>query len=121
MRWLKLLFPWFYVLQLERELNTERMRLAGCGVAAMQNTRDSIKGRITKNNPFWSASYDDVCRSVDREILYRELLEKECGDIDKVIGRLGWNPEDFRTAGGCLHVPKLMNALADITTPGSGG
>lgn len=61
---------------LEQELETERMRLAGCGVVAMQNTRESTKERITKDNPYWSASYGDVCSAVDREISLREALEQ---------------------------------------------
>ena len=59
----------------EQEVERLRMQLVACGVAANQNTRDSIKDRITRDNPYWSASYDDVCRAVDREILYRERLE----------------------------------------------
>ena len=59
-----MLFPWFYVKRLEAELETERMRVAGCGVAAMMNTRSSVKERIGKDNPYYSASYGDVCSSV---------------------------------------------------------
>lgn len=40
MRLLTLLFPWFYIKRLETG-KTERMRLAGCGVAALMNTRKS--------------------------------------------------------------------------------
>lgn len=53
-----------------------RMQLVACGVAAMSNTKTSIeKTRIDKENTYWSASYDDVCRAVDAEIEYREELE----------------------------------------------
>lgn len=50
------------------------MRLAACGVAAMQNTPSSIAGRITQDNPYWSASYHDVCAAVNREILLAERI-----------------------------------------------
>jgi hypothetical protein len=60
----------------ENQLETERMRLAGCGVAANMNTADSIKDRITRDNPYWSASYGDVCSLVDREIALRDENEQ---------------------------------------------
>lgn len=58
-----------------RELETERLRLAGCGVAAGQNTAGSVAQRIPRKNPYWSASYDEVCRAVDREMDLRAALE----------------------------------------------
>ena len=121
MRLLTFLFPWRYVKRLEEELEVERMRLAGCGVAAMMNTRGSVKERITKDNPYWSASYGDVCSMVDREMTYREMLNKEVEDTDSIIKHLGWDPDDFRTDGGFLNVGKLKAALSDIIRPGSGG
>ena len=121
MRLLTLLFPWFFIKRLETELETERMRLAGCGVAALMNTRKAAKDRITPDNPYWSASYGDVCATVDREMNYREMLEREVDDIDNIIKHLGWKPEDFRTETGFLMVGKLKSALSDIVRPGSGG
>jgi len=61
--------------ELERELENERIRLAACGVAALQNTEESIKERITKESPYWSASYSDVCNTVDREMKLERRLE----------------------------------------------
>lgn len=61
----------------EDELETLRLQLAACGVAAMCNTRESAKEqRITKDNPYWSASYQDVCNAVDREMALREKLDR---------------------------------------------
>jgi hypothetical protein len=60
---------------LKAELETARLQLAGCGVAAMQNTEKTIADRITKDNPNWSASYGDVCNAVDREMKLRSELE----------------------------------------------
>ncbi len=108
-----------YVDSIRSELETTRIQLAGCGVAAMGNTRDSVKERVQKGNPYWSASYDDVCRAVDAEIRYREDLERECMDIDNVIRHLGWEPETFRSEGGFLNVGKLKSALSDIVRPGT--
>ena len=61
--------------RLQAELDTEHQRLAACGVAAMQNTPDSVAERIDDGSLYWSASYGDVCRAVDREMRYRKALE----------------------------------------------
>ena len=69
---------------LNDEIETLRIQLAGCGVAAMQNTEESIQSRITAESPGWSASYADVCRAVDREIALRQRvaeLEKALKDV----------------------------------------
>jgi len=59
------------------ELEVERMRLAACGVAAMANTKESAeKVRISDSNPYWSASYYDVCSAIDREMILREEREQ---------------------------------------------
>jgi hypothetical protein len=58
------------------EINFESIRLAACGVAALANTDETVKQRITKENEYWSASYEDVCSAVDREMKYRKALEK---------------------------------------------
>ena len=60
--------------ELRAALEIERMRLAGCGVAAMSNTDESVKARINNLSPFWSASYGDVCAAVDREMSLRKQL-----------------------------------------------
>ena len=61
---------------LREELERERVRLAACGVAAMQNTKNSIKERIDSDNKYCSQSYIDVCTAVDREIAIREKLAR---------------------------------------------
>ena len=100
--------------KLEEELEIERMRLVGCGVAAMCNTRKSSEQRITKDNQYWSASYDDVCNAVDREMAMREHLERECRNMDSVLLFLGLEPEDYRTDGGFLRTGKLKADLIDM-------
>lgn len=57
--------------QVERLL----VQLAGCGVAALQNTRDTAQERIDPGSYGWSASYRDVCAAVDREMDHREACE----------------------------------------------
>jgi hypothetical protein len=56
---------------LQAENERLRVQLAGCGVAAMQNTESSKAQRVQKGSYGWSESYGDVCRAVDREIELR--------------------------------------------------
>ncbi len=55
----------------EAELELERMRAAAMMTATLQNTESTIKDRITRDNPYWSQGYADVCAAVDREIRLR--------------------------------------------------
>lgn len=65
---------------LKEQLETERMRLAACGVVAMSNTRESLaKQSLEADSPYISASYTDVLRAVSAEIKYREALQKIAG------------------------------------------
>lgn len=57
---------------LKEEVTSERMRLAACGVAALQNTDEAREFRIKSGNEYYSASYHDVCKAVDREMVFRE-------------------------------------------------
>lgn len=60
---------------LSADLERERMRLAGCGVAALCDTPKSAEAqRIGKDNPYWSASYGDVCRQIDELMRIRVEL-----------------------------------------------
>jgi hypothetical protein len=62
--------------KLEEKNQILRMQLVACAVAALSNTFELIKlNRITKENPYWSGSYDLVCDTVDREIALRLKLE----------------------------------------------
>jgi len=65
------------IAELEQELDRERMRLAACGVAAMANTTTTVAQRIGPDHPYYSASYGDVCRAVDREMDLRAQLTAE--------------------------------------------
>ena len=62
---------------LEAEVEKLRMQLTACGVAALSNTAESIKtNRLPQEHPFYSASYGDVCRAVDREMELRAEVER---------------------------------------------
>jgi hypothetical protein len=59
--------------RLRKELERERIRLAACTQAALDNTDDAIKERrLSQDNEYWSATYGDVCAAVDREIALRQ-------------------------------------------------
>lgn len=57
--------------RLTADLEQTRVQLAGCGVAAMQNTEESKAHRVERGAYGWSESYGDVCRMVDSEIELR--------------------------------------------------
>jgi uncharacterized protein YigA (DUF484 family) len=58
-----------------QDLETERLRLAACGVAAIGNTPAMVADRLAPEHPYYSASYGDVCRAVDREMAHRAEVE----------------------------------------------
>ena len=53
------------------EIEQLRVQLAGCGVAAMQNTEASRAERAKPGDYGYSGSYAEVCKAVDREIALR--------------------------------------------------
>lgn len=54
-------------------LETLLIKLSGCSVGALSNTEKTIADqRITKDNPYWSASLGDTYNAVDREIANRK-------------------------------------------------
>jgi len=55
------------------ELHT--MKLAAIMTASIQNTPESVQGRIRRDNPYWTVAYDDVCRAIDREMGLRKEVE----------------------------------------------
>ena len=76
--------------RLEHELETERMRLAACGVIAMANTVDSAAKARDMLPEYWSASAQDCASAVDREMDYRSRLvvaERERDELRKDAAR----------------------------------
>jgi hypothetical protein len=68
------------MVKLEDELETERCRLAACGVVALANTKESAEKQRVMMPKYHSASLDDVIRAVDSEMDLRDKiaeLEKE--------------------------------------------
>ena len=56
------------------------LQLAGISTASIQNTDATVKDRITRENPYWTQAYGDVCRAVDREMQQRQ----ECDRLGKI-------------------------------------
>lgn len=62
--------------QLKAALETERMRLAACGVVAMADTPDSAEYARNMHPDYRSASCDDVARRVDECMALRKDAER---------------------------------------------
>ena len=92
------------IAELQDHIQTLVMQLAGCGVAALQNTEKSARERITKDNPYWCASYQDVCNAVDREMSLRSELATVRGERDELI-------EALTDIAGRMQYEKDMHGL----------
>jgi hypothetical protein len=77
------------VTKLRAELETERMRLAACGVVAMANTPESAKAARDMHQDYRSASCDDVARMVDENMKLRADIAAEREACAKVCEERG--------------------------------
>lgn len=85
--------------RLEAEVEQLRVQLAGCGVAAMQNTEASKEQRAKPGDYGWSSSYGEVCAAVDREIALREAnaeLLEALKSASNYIDTLGGVSQSYR-------------------------
>lgn len=89
--------------ELRKQLELERVRLAGCGVAATANTPASAATRIARGSPYWSASYGDVCAAVDREMKLRDEQESTVRQF------IGWLSADISELHR-VEVPRLAKS-----------
>lgn len=94
--------------QLQDHLENERMRLAACGVTALCNTEESIKHRIDADNPYYSASYSDVCRMVDREMSL-------CAELENVKAKRDEAYNEGYTAA-IAFIANSYQTLGDLNT-----
>jgi len=110
-----------------QDLRTERetldLKLAACSVAALGNTPAAVAQRIAPGHPYYSASYGDVCRTVDREMelrssrdALREALNRARGYVVERM-QLG-NPYDGPAKPGFVAYDLQMidRALAETPT-----
>ena len=89
--------------RLRAELDTERMRLAACGVVAMADTPESAAEARNMHPDYRSASCDDVARRVD-----------ECIRLRAQVETLDWQlaMESIDTTCHCARVTDLESDLA---------
>lgn len=76
------------------------MQLAAISTAAGQNTVSSTSNRITPKSPYYTAAYADVCRAVDREMVWRGkclLAESLVTQYALALQKLIKLPEQKRT------------------------
>lgn len=84
------------------------MKLAACSAAALGNTPATVAERLPREHPYWSASYDDVCKAVDREMAYRQQL----GDQGQRISELEQENERLRLGA---HGPDASDSSGGAT------
>lgn len=104
---------------LKREVEQLRVQLAGCGVVAMQNTRSSVALRCVTGEYGWSASYDDVCQAVDREMELRERLEGITGNgpVGVVSASKEQENGSFFTINWLRHADLKQGSLLYVSQP----
>ena len=80
----------------EGELETERMRLAACGVVALANTPESAAAAREMLPEYRSASLDDVERAVDEQMRLRSEIERLRQALESICEY--WNGDSNETA-----------------------
>lgn len=64
------------IIRLRGEVEQLRVQLAGCGVIAMCNTRESLAKQMPERGAYgWSVSLEECRNAVEREMALRERLE----------------------------------------------
>jgi hypothetical protein len=110
--------------RLNAEIEQLRVQLAGCGVAAMSNTRETLarQAKIKPGDYGWSASYGDALKTVEREICLREerdQLKARIAELENVLiairSQMCWEADRDQLTNGFrdLHTD-VTQALAGI-------
>ena len=75
-----------YLDEQDNEIYTAKMQLAACSAATYGNDPKSIRlYRLSKDDPYYTEAYKDVCNAVDREIDLRTRLSLALEVIAKHI------------------------------------
>ena len=83
--------------EMEEQIKELQCKLAGCGVAAMQNTHHTIARRIGPGEYGYSMSYAEVCRAVDREIALREQRDELLDVVREFVQTMDSLPDSDET------------------------
>jgi len=89
--------------RLTAELETERMRLAACGVVALANTEQSAAKEREMLPEYRSASLADVERAVDREMQLRaerDELRRQLDECSQMLARQAATIRDLTRPAG---------------------
>lgn len=95
---------------LEDELETERIRLAACGVVAMSDTPESAAKQRQMLPKYWSASCGDVVRRVDECMELRSQVAALTAQVEQAA-----QPIDM-----VLHCPACGMQHVDAPSPTDG-
>lgn len=100
-----------------KEIEQLQVQLAGCGVLAHCNTRESLKQQMPEKYAYgWSQSLQDVYDGAVREINERERADAYRAAIEKIIPLA--SPEVLTALASLLHDgpyrdPKLVEILTE--------
>lgn len=104
--------------ELKEENEKQRMQLVACGVAALCNTEESAaKQRINKSDPYWCASYGDVCNAVDREMKLRKERDHALSELaacNALLNKLRDAAKDMWSRDSVLNRSILKVALDEL-------
>lgn len=87
--------------QLAAEREALAMKLAACTTAALGNTPGSASARIPREHPYFSATYQDVCDAVDREMAHRSRAD-------------GLERELAAVRDGAMHIAREIGTVATV-------
>ncbi len=100
-----------------------RMEMAAVMTATVQNTESSKADRIGRDNPYWTLAYDDVCRSVDREITLRnhrdnlqERLDETRAENVKLNDLIANRADRLEPTHGDFERENLRKEVKDLRT-----
>lgn len=101
--------------RLHEELETERMRLAACGVVAISNTPGTAERARKMDARYWSASCADVAAAVDREMKMREekaLLAEALQELEEAARKVQCGEMELQSIN--VERMKASAALAKV-------
>lgn len=97
--------------ELRAEIELLEMQAAACMTACFQNTEQSSRARIDRSNPYWTQAYDDVCKTVDREMKHRNeaaLLQTQLAQAEAALREARAEVHDRRFSDQWYDVKHML-------------